>query len=280
MKLETITPDLIQEALAAWQRGDMAPQKLLELRLIQHYGRTSAARSEGLYRLVRSTVADNLYMQRQSIKGLPKSEVTLGWEFSAAEKVHNRVWLAWSALYHRWIVETPISVESLAAEVGYSSRSFRRYVRRGMGLLAHALSELERTMYEGSAPRSQLPSPEYSHLFGHHALVQAIIDRLLSPNTTLGVNLEGIGGIGKTALAREVAYQLSRTREVSGVFWVSAREKRLEADGHSEMVVSQEQTLDDIFAAMACQLGQPDLASFQQQLCASAWNSSCKVVLM
>jgi len=64
-----------------------------------------------------------------------------------------------------------------------------------------------------------------------------------------------LGGIGKTALARAVAFDLAGGNEFDGIAWISARQSRLTELGSIEAMTDAATTLADIVGRLAEQLG-------------------------
>ncbi|HNT75272.1 MAG TPA: NB-ARC domain-containing protein [Anaerolineae bacterium] len=70
-----------------------------------------------------------------------------------------------------------------------------------------------------------LPQPEYLRLIGGAALEQKLRARLCDPDGPRFISLEGLGGIGKTALAHKVAADMLHQGCWQDVLWVSARQE-------------------------------------------------------
>jgi len=262
MKPEAITSTLVQSALENWQRGDFPPPELLQLRLAQHYGKTARERSEGLYRLCRAITTENLQLLRQEKRPTELSPLdTLKKDFHMASASKNPALRAWSALYHRYILDMPPKISVLASETGYSARNFRRDVRRGIILLTHMLRELELGMVQH---RTYVLPPESSPLYGRQPLIEEISTLLrVSP---VGVCLEGMAGVGKTALALEVIRHLSQRTGMNRIFWISASTLHFLAGGTLEAVPYPTLTLEDILAEFAQQAGIAEWASFPAEI--------------
>ena len=74
------------------------------------------------------------------------------------------------------------------------------------------------------------------------------------------VSLEGLGGMGKTALARAVAFALAEDSDFDGIAWISARQTWLNDRGAIETTPDAATSLADIVARLATQLGFVELA--------------------
>ncbi len=120
------------------------------------------------------------------------------------------------------------------------------------------IAELERRMRE-LLPRHNLPPRDYERFVGRQKEL-AEVRRLLLPyprSRAYVVTIDGIGGIGKSALALETAYTycdqyaaLPEAERFEALVWVSAKRTYLTTGG----LVERRQafrTLDDLFTAIA-----------------------------
>lgn len=120
-----------------------------------------------------------------------------------------------------------------------------------------------------SKPRiyHNLPQPDYGHFIGREAELAQVF-RILRPYPDSQMHLvtiDGLGGIGKTALALEVAHRYLRDADqfpvrerFEAIVWTSAKQTVLRAQGS----VRRQQVLrnlDDIFAAIAVALEREDI---------------------
>ncbi len=110
-----------------------------------------------------------------------------------------------------------------------------------------------------------LPRPDYSVFIGREAEKAKVIERL-SPQKQGGVvTIDGIGGVGKSALALEVAYYfldnaatLPATDRFEAIIWTSAKQTVLTADG----IRTRPQVLrnlEDIYTAVSITLDREDI---------------------
>jgi tetratricopeptide (TPR) repeat protein len=110
-----------------------------------------------------------------------------------------------------------------------------------------------------------LPQPDYVRFVGREE-EQARVDELLSPaNRAWVVTIDGIGGIGKSALALEVAHRylhdydrLPPEERFHAIVWTSAKASVLTADG----IAPRRQvtrTLEDVYTTIAVTLEREDI---------------------
>jgi len=101
-----------------------------------------------------------------------------------------------------------------------------------------------------------LPPRRYTHLVGREKEISDILVRLCSPDNDAPaiVAITGLGGIGKTALAREVVERVLTEGVFEGLVWESAKPDELEADTLS-VLDRPELTYESLLDAIARQLG-------------------------
>src|SRR4051794_25212068 len=120
------------------------------------------------------------------------------------------------------------------------------------------IADLERQLAE-ALPRHNLPPRDYERFVGRQKELDDVRKLLLPyPKSRYHlVTIDGIGGIGKSALALETAYtlceqyaNLPESERFAAIVWVSAKRIYLTADG----ILERRQvfrTLDDLYAAIA-----------------------------
>ncbi|WP_162909794.1 ATP-binding protein [Aggregatilinea lenta] len=260
MRTDAITPELVKRALEGWQHDRLPPQALFGLRLLPHKDMTPTDLSRDLFRLFRAITFENVQALRRSA-GLSSSDETdtpllaIKADFQVKRARPSRTLKAWSAVYHRYLGPHHLNISDLADAAGYSPRNFRRHVNQGIKLLTHTLRDLERGASSFAvAPGAHIPPPDYHKLYGVEAFVEHLTALLHSPSAPPFISLEGIGGIGKTALAREVAWRLNRQPDWHGVLWISAQSERFTNAGHLDPINNPVRTADDVIAEIARQL--------------------------
>jgi hypothetical protein len=119
--------------------------------------------------------------------------------------------------------------------------------------------EPPQSVVEYAAPKIPDTLPRRAPFFGRKdEIAQAL--RALSPEDRgWGLVIDGIGGIGKTALAVEAAYRCKERGLFDAFIFVSAKQKRLEPSG-IKAEVRAATTLDEFVNETARALGQPGIA--------------------
>jgi len=130
------------------------------------------------------------------------------------------------------------------------------------------IAELEARLRSPSSrsaegPRHNLPSRDYEQFIGRQQEL-AEVRRLLGPKSrAFVITVDGIGGIGKSALVLESAYafvdqykDLPESERFEAIVWVSAKRTYLTASGIRERR-QVFRTIEDVFAAIARVLDYP-----------------------
>jgi len=88
------------------------------------------------------------------------------------------------------------------------------------------------------------------HLFGTQTAHNALRTRLLAPARPWLVTIDGLGGIGKTALAQELLNDLSQTSHFEQVAWVSAKQEEFQPSSGTQIInraaIDAEQLINSI----------------------------------
>ena len=267
MQPDEINPKLLEQTLRALRLGQTPPAEMLNLRLIGK-AKSQAKRASQLFELLISIGSESLGLHRQ-MAGFPHigeenlsrddQLANLAMDFSIGDPELE----SWSALYHRYLAPNILRVSELASAAHVAPRQYRRRVERGVSHMVIALRQAE---MEAPAPARDkllsrhLPPPDYIQLFGIEENLELLLQALTAPNGPKFVSLEGLGGIGKTALAQAVAWHMAEIGNVSGIPWISARHEWLSHQGVIQKLADPVQSVDDIIARLTIQLGQEQLA--------------------
>lgn len=110
-----------------------------------------------------------------------------------------------------------------------------------------------------------LPQPDYERFIGRQKEIEQIQDLLSYGSRHFVISIDGVGGVGKTALALEVASiylhrfkRLSKKNRFHAIVWSTAKKDVLTGGG----IVPQHQslhTLEDIYSAIAVLLKRQDI---------------------
>lgn len=112
-----------------------------------------------------------------------------------------------------------------------------------------------------------LPRPDYEVFVGREQEKAAIIERLSPKKQMYVISIDGVGGVGKSALALDVAYHflnnaptLPPEERFEAIVWTSAKQTVLTTDG----IISRPQAqvlrcLDGIYTAISVTLGREDI---------------------
>jgi len=113
-------------------------------------------------------------------------------------------------------------------------------------------------LFPSPLPR-QIPGQSYRKLVGRDGIMDDIIDALNDPDGKWIVTIDGMGGIGKTALAREVGVRCLREHHFNAVVWASASRRESASENYR---VSSTLTFETVLDAIAHQLVAPDISKF------------------
>lgn len=117
-------------------------------------------------------------------------------------------------------------------------------------------------------PYNNLPQPTYVRFVGRDAELAWLRERLSPTDRAWQIAINGIGGVGKTALALAVADEyrwrydeLPSEERFEAIIWVSAKEEVLTAQGRERADLPEAilHTLEDVYTAIARVLEREDI---------------------
>jgi tetratricopeptide (TPR) repeat protein len=157
------------------------------------------------------------------------------------------------------------SIYRLCEHYHLSERSLYYRLKEASTALAHALWAGEKDLTglratPGRRPdRSvHLPPPTYTQLFGVTGLLAELLQRLDAPDDHWLVSVEGMGGLGKTALAREAAGRLAETDRFTAIAWATAKQEFYTWCG-LEQADRPALTFEQLLDIVAAQLGDGEI---------------------
>lgn len=115
---------------------------------------------------------------------------------------------------------------------------------------------------EKSALLANLPRRPY--FVGREEEIHTILQALHPDNRTFIVGIEGIGGVGKSALAIEVSHRCVEQELFESVIWISAKESVLTLHG-AEPIIPEAKSLTDILITIGAALGNPTIGNLLLQ---------------
>jgi len=101
---------------------------------------------------------------------------------------------------------------------------------------------------------ARLESPTYTRLFGVEETTARLTDLLVTPQAPWIFALEGLGGLGKTALTDHLARQLMQAGHFADLAWVSARPVAFSLDGTVQPAPQPVLSVDEAERELAVQL--------------------------
>ncbi len=102
--------------------------------------------------------------------------------------------------------------------------------------------------------------PRRVFFVGREYELKTILQSLQPTSRTFIIGIEGIGGIGKSALAIETSYLCIENDLFESVIWISAKESILTLHG-IEPVIPEAKTLSDILITIGTNLGNPTIGN-------------------
>jgi hypothetical protein len=268
MDIDNLTPALLKKTLESFQEALPLPAEWSQLQLLVETGLPSASeRAFWFHDWLHAQVWEHLQQLRQQAN-LPLSPVPITMEevhhsLSTDFRVNQPALEAWSAVYHRFLARFPHPTEKLAELTYFDPRQMRRRLETGLRYLTEGLQRAEMHAQQRTHTahlRRYLPPPDFARLFGVETLLEKVLTWFAHAEGPRFVSLEGMGGLGKTALAQHLAHLFSEQLSLAGIVWISTRQEWMTETGVLKPVPDAARTLEEVVTRLAQQLGQEHLA--------------------
>lgn len=154
-----------------------------------------------------------------------------------------------------------LSAQQVAARQHVSESTVWRWQQEGIRTIAESLHQREQALRSEYHQRTlnHLPPPTYTQLFAVDEHVQTLTAELAAPNPPWLVAIEGIGGMGKTALADALVRRQIEWQGWVGVAWVTAQQRALNLGGGIKTVQKPALTVEALLEALFAQLWQNEM---------------------
>ena len=276
MNVEEVTPHAVQEALELIRRHEDLDQSLLRhMNLV----RQRVPAGGGTVNAVRLQVALADLLEELAWERLHRLRGTTDHPAAArslSREEHERLLRAdfrrddpqleaWSCLYYRYLAGLDLKVKDIASiarpDQAYPSRQIGRRIRKGIQALTRALQfaeEQANVETRQSRIMARLPTPSHTRLFGGDSVTATLAEALQDRQGRWIISLEGLGGLGKTAVAREMVGWAVERDLFADVGWLTAKQeefvwRRIKPTG--QPALTQDRLMDEV----AAQLGHPQV---------------------
>lgn len=217
--LEVITPDEVLDALRMWHGGDSGEWPLAHLRLA-----LKVMHQEDVYRSLAEAgpAAQNRAVLNAGLQMLQGSDSEA--HDLLRERFENR----------RDVISVANSLNIAESTLLYRQRMA---VKQLTDILSQLEEEASREWREKILSRLDLPS--YHELVGIQEPRASLIQALMSKEAHFIVAVDGLGGIGKTALVDRVVRDLIQTTRFEEIGWVTAKQTHLSTLGRLQVESSR-----------------------------------------
>lgn len=266
MQLADITNAFVEDCLRSVHGSQQPSEQVLQLCMLDRSAGSSAeACMLHLQELLHDLVWESYRAVRKAEMLSPDTPATRSEILEQIAEDFNRgnsELESWSALYYRYLSVVRLSVEELSSTACMVPQQFRRRINQGLSILTQRLRRLEMQAQHLQKTTGQtLPVPEFTHLIGADPYFETLTSLFRDSAGPRLVSLEGIGGLGKTALARAFVSLPETRQHWHNILWISARQYFMAEDGRVTSLAENDTTLDDITARLTEHLGMEHLAS-------------------
>ena len=215
--LDMINSDDVLEALRLWLGGDASQWPLAHMRLGAQLAQTQ------LQELPETLPDAQMAFQNRAILGL-------GLEHLQSVNPESE-----ALLRQRFVEGQDALVVATTLNVAQSSLYYRQ--RQAINQLTEILIQLEEDASKGWRERmlARLDQPTYTELVGIEDPHAAITEALLNKNEHFIVSIDGLGGLGKTAIVDFIARDLLHTIQFDEIAWVTAKQTHLSTRGRLQI---------------------------------------------
>jgi len=106
--------------------------------------------------------------------------------------------------------------------------------------------------------------PRRPYFVGRENELESVLQSLQPNSRTFIIGIEGIGGVGKSALAIELSHRCIEADLFESVIWISAKESILTLHG-IESIIPEAKSLSDILITIGTSLGNPTIGNLSIQ---------------
>lgn len=152
------------------------------------------------------------------------------------------------------------TAQSVANQLCVSLGHYYRIQKRAISRLAETIVQMERAAQRDfrASLKRVLEPPTYFGLVGVEAELDALSARITAPGPPWLFSIEGLGGMGKTSLANEVARRTIDLGCWEGIAWVTARQNLFNLGGGITPVEQPALTVTELVRTLLQQLGLAD----------------------
>ncbi|HMR97945.1 MAG TPA: NB-ARC domain-containing protein [Anaerolineales bacterium] len=132
--------------------------------------------------------------------------------------------------------------------------------------IARYAKEIEGLTSSGEPERTEMVAnlPRRHYFVGREQEIKTILQSLNPNSRTFIIGIEGIGGVGKSALAIEVSHRCIEEDLFEAVIWISAKESVLTLQG-IEPIIPEAKSFSDILITIGSSLGNPTIGNMPIQ---------------
>lgn len=171
-------------------------------------------------------------------------------------ETENKALRGWSALYHRYFTGQPLTAAVLA-DAAFRSESILNRAKKPMyqqlaQILLNASASLTAPL-PVTPPLTQIPPVEYPNgFFGRETALRDLTDQLSDPLGAGMIGIEGMGGIGKTALTQEILRTLAENGQLTQpTIWIKVRARGPQWLTSLRQITAQDQATQNLTLVLA-----------------------------